>query len=257
MIPSDLPVAADGSAGPLRPSDATGPALAAPESADRVSLSPGPFPTASVVAAVTVGGPQEHRVHADERALVTAMSPERKATFVAGRHALRAALDAVAPQYRDAPLLRTARGAPHLPAGITGSISHKRTRAIAIAAASAGELLGIDLELRPSDADVHRPSIADRILTAPERDALRELDPREHREATLVRFALKEAVYKAIDPYVHRYVRFTEVELDVQNDGSATVRLLLPELAVRDVIVESRWHFDGPWIIAVARSRRE
>lgn len=257
MIPSDLPVAAGGPAGPVRPSDETGAALTAPESADEVRLSPGPFPTASVVASVTVGGPQEHVLHADERALVTAMPPERKATFVAGRHALRAALDAVAPQHRDTPLLRTARGAPHLPAGVTGSISHKRTRAIAIAAASAGELLGIDLEHRPTDADAHRPSIADRILTGFERDALRGLDALGHREATLLRFALKEAVYKAIDPYVKRYVRFTEVELDVQNDGSATVRLLLPELEVRDVIVESRWHFDGPWIIAVARSRRE
>lgn len=256
MIPSDPPVVAIGLGVPVAESDATGPEVAGPESADRVSLSPGPFSAASVMASVAVGSPQEDTLHADERALVTAMSPDRRATFVAGRQALRAALDAVAPQHRDTPLLRTVRGAPQLPVGVTGSISHKQTRAIAIAARSAGELLGLDLERRPTDADAHRPSIADRILTAAERDALRGLDALAHREATLVRFALKEAVYKAIDPYVHRYVRFTEVELDVRDDGAAVVRLMLPELSAREVLVESRWRVDGPWIIAVARSSR-
>jgi len=211
---------------------------------------------ASVDIVPDVMAPAARDLHVEEHALVASMPALRQATFVAGRQALRAAVRAVAPGQADAPLLRTRRGAPQMPEGIAGSISHKRTRAIAIAAPRSGGLLGIDLELRPVEADASRPSIADRILTSAERAALEGLDALAHREATLVRFALKEAVYKAIDPYVERYVRFTEVELDVRHDGTAIVRLLLPELSEDEVVVESRWRVDDRWIIAVARSVR-
>jgi enterobactin synthetase component D len=117
-------------------------------------------------------------------------------------------------------------------------------------------LVGVDLEERPTARDLERPSIASRVLTAAERDVIDGLELPSHREATLVRFAIKEAVYKAIDPYVGRYVRFTEVELDVSHDGQATVRLLLPEPAMQRVHVEARWRFEDRWIIAMARSVR-
>ena len=82
------------------------------------------------------------------------------------------------------------------------------------------------------------------------------MDLLAHRESTLVRFAIKEAVYKAIDPYVGRYVRFTEVELEVADDGRAAVRLLLPEADMQRVQVEAHWRFEDRWIIAMARSVR-
>ncbi len=193
-------------------------------------------------------------VHADEIALAANMAPVRRAAFLAGRQALRAALRRIAPLSDAHPLLQTGRGAPHLPDGWTGSISHKRTRAIALVAPSTGGLVGVDLEERPTARDAERPSIAPRILTAREREVLEGLHPHAHREATLVRFALKEAVYKAIDPYVARYVRFTEVELDVTDDGRATVHLLMPEAGMRTVHVEARWRFEEQWIVAMARS---
>ena len=195
-------------------------------------------------------------VHADELAFASRMAPARRVAFLAGRRALRAALRRIAPHDADYPLLQTGRGAPHLPDGWTGSISHKRTRAIALAAPATGGLLGVDLEERPTADQPERPSIASRILTAAERDVIEGLDPHAHREATLVRFAVKEAVYKAIDPYVSRYVRFTEVELELSVDGRASVRLLLPEPSMRDVHVEARWRFEDRWIIAMARSVR-
>ena len=198
--------------------------------------------------------PPRGDVHADEMAFAAKMPPARRNAFLAGRRALRAALRRIAPNSASHPMLQTGRGAPHLPEGWTGSISHKRARAIALAAPSAGGLLGVDLEERPTLRDVDRPYIASRILTAAERELIDALEPLEHREATLVRFAIKEAVYKAIDPYVSRYVRFTEVELDVSDDGHALVRLLLPEAAVRSVHVEAQWRFEDRWIIAMARS---
>jgi phosphopantetheine--protein transferase-like protein len=162
---------------------------------------------------------------------------------------------AVSPVDATAPLLHTGRGAPHLPAGIAGSISHKRRRAIAIAAAEPGLHLGIDLEERPTVASLERPSIARRILTERELDALASLDALAHREATLLHFALKEAVYKAIDPTVHRYVRFTEVELDVHPDGRARVTLLLPETVISPLHVDAHWMRDADYIVAMASCR--
>ena len=207
-------------------------------------------------------------LHDAERALAVTFGPARRATFVAGRRALRAALREVSTTTGvvDEPLLHSPRGAPSLPVGFAGSISHKRSRAIAIATPMTAGYVGVDLEARPSARDADRPSIADRILTEPERYALGALDPLAHREATLIRFALKEAVYKAIDPYVHRYVLFTEVELTLDTGereagheagheaGRADVRLLLPEPHMRGIDVSAQWRFDGEWIIAVARS---
>lgn len=195
-------------------------------------------------------------VHADELSFTAMMTAHRRGAFLAGRRALRAALHEVAPDIAAYPLLQTGRGAPRLPEGWTGSISHKRTRAIAMAAPSSGGLIGVDLEERPTARDLERPSIASKILTAAERDAIGHLEAHAHRESTLVRFAIKEAIYKAIDPYVGRYVKFTEVELDVSDDGRADVRLLLPEPEMRRVQVEARWRFEDRWIVAMARSTR-
>lgn len=224
--------------------------------ASPANVSADPF-VGGAFASVGIVAVTDTDLHDDERALMAAMAEARQASFAAGRQALRAALRAVAPDYAAAALLRTTRGAPRLPQGTTGSISHKRARAVAIAAVSERTFVGVDLEHRPTEADLTRISIADRILTPRELDALHRLDALAHREATLLRFALKEAVYKAIDPYVQRYVRFTEVELDVHDDGAVAVHLRLPDLDSTRVHVDARWRFDGDWIIAVARSIRD
>ncbi len=190
----------------------------------------------------------------EERQLADTMHPVRRAAFVAGRAALREAIRLAAPDATVAPLLQTARGAPTLPAGLAGSISHKQTRAIAIAGIGVAGHLGVDLERRARPIDAERPSIATRILTPRELVALDGLDALAHRDATLLRFSLKEAIYKAIDPIVQRYVRFTEVEVDVLDDGGANVTLLLPEFANTNVVVEAHWRTDAEWIVSVARS---
>ncbi len=67
--------------------------------------------------------------------------------------------------------------------------------------------------------------------------------------ATL-RFSIKEAIYKAVDPFVRRYVAFTEVELEVADDGIAYVTSELP------LAIETTWREVGGFWLATARAMR-
>jgi phosphopantetheine--protein transferase-like protein len=113
-----------------------------------------------------------------------------------------------------------------MPSGFVGSVSHKRELAVAIAARSAPTPLttiGIDVEIaRPPRTD-----IAPRVLTAGERAALAGLDAAARDAAVLLRFAAKEAIYKALDHWVQRLVSFQEVEIVAGPDGGLRATLSL------------------------------
>jgi 4'-phosphopantetheinyl transferase EntD len=145
----------------------------------------------------------------EERAHARALAAPRRVTWLGGRVALRAALGELG--VAAAPILATPRGAPLLPAGLAGSIAHKRTLAVALAArAPAGVTLGVDVEVeRPLRFD-----ISTRVLTGAERSRVDALSPDVRARAVLAAFAAKEAVYKALDPWLGRSVAFGEVELD-------------------------------------------
>ncbi len=187
-------------------------------------------------------------LHADERAHAATLSPTRRRDFIAGRTALHAALV----EHGDHALGRTAlladdRGAPRLPVGLTGSISHKGQLAAAIVGSASAGFVGVDIE----HAAAPRVDIARRILTDREVDALPAAadDAQERGRAITLRFAVKEAIYKAVDPIVRRYVGFREVELDVTST-SATVRHALP------ATVDTTWReHHGLWL-ATARATR-
>ena len=68
----------------------------------------------------------------------------------------------------------------------------------------------------------------------------------------ILSFALKEAVYKAIDPTVQRYVRFTEVALRFTDHGTVAVSLLLPELGNGEIVVRAQYALSDRWIVATA-----
>jgi len=167
---------------------------------------------------------------AAERDRAEALSPVRRRDFVAGRTALHALVG-------DVPIEASDRGAPVV-AGWTCSISHKGARAVALVAPAGDGFVGVDLE----HAAPPRVDIAPRILT-----------PREPRAAgaALTRvFAIKEAIYKAIDPIVRRYVHFGEVEVEL-----ATHRITVVDPAALAVAVDA-WslELDGHWL-ATARGR--
>ena len=69
-------------------------------------------------------------------------------------------------------------------------------------------------------------------------------------------FAIKEAIYKAIDPTVERYVHFTEVALHFREAGEVEVELRLPELPAEVWQVTARYALDDRWIMAVATAVR-
>jgi 4'-phosphopantetheinyl transferase EntD len=130
-----------------------------------------------------------------------------------------------------------------LPPGFVGSISHKAERAAALVAPVGQGFVGVDIEL----AAPSRLAIERRILTPREQTLV------SGREVTLF-FSIKEAIYKAIDPIVRRYVGFTEVELDVRSDGSVKVTVL--DAARLPVEIEASWReHDGHWL-ATARGRQ-
>jgi phosphopantetheine--protein transferase-like protein len=205
----------------------------------------------------------EQQLPLDERALASALTTPRRVSFVGGRIALRSALGRVAAEHVTAPILRTPRGAPLMPDGVLGSVSHKRTLAAALVAPRTHQVhtLGLDVEEVPGIAELARPDLARKILTPLERHALGDLDVRDalaYREAVRLRFALKEAVYKAIDPHVRRYVRFQEVEVLPDSGGETEVRLALPELGRRRITVQAWWtRLDGHLVATAVASPLE
>jgi 4'-phosphopantetheinyl transferase EntD len=186
------------------------------------------------------------RLPAAERAYAATLGSVRRAEHVRGRSALHAAMAALAPTVADIPILADDRGAPVLPPGWVGSVSHKASRAAALvtrASPISGARVGVDLE----HAAPSRTDISKRILTPKELEDI-AAHP-ERGRATTLRFSIKEAIYKAVDPFVRRYVGFTEVELDVQT-GVAHVTSELP------FAIETTWEErDGFWL-ATARAQR-
>lgn len=188
-----------------------------------------PFGTASAVHLPSTDDftfPEE--LHPDEAQHAARLPAARRATFVGGRLALRDALAAagVSRSERSGAILATPRGAPRLPSGLLGSISHKHRLAVALAARAdprEAATLGIDVEIRGG----LRQDIARRILTDEELAALGDRGRPDWDDQVLWHFAAKEAIYKALDPWVGRLIGFREVSLARGPNGAFAVHLAL------------------------------
>lgn len=150
-------------------------------------------------------------LHPAEAALTTSFGAKRLATFTAGRHALRKALDE-AGVVVEGGILRDDRGAPVLPPHIKASITHKDEFAAALVDVDGAGCVGVDLEIDDGRDRKSTDKLAKQVLTPREIAALPDDDVAARRRAVFVAFSLKEALYKALDPYVRRYVGFLEVE---------------------------------------------
>ncbi len=174
-----------------------------------------------------------------ERARAAGMPLPRRRTWVGGRAAMRQALDRLG--LTPVAIASDDRGAPVLPASIAGSITHKEDLAAALVASESLARIGVDLEL-----DVVRSlDIAPRVLTPGEIAEIAHLDANDRAREVLLRFSAKEAVYKALDPFVRRYVGFGEVAVSPREDGTAVV---LPGLPAHEgpFAIDVRWRrFDG------------
>jgi enterobactin synthetase component D len=183
----------------------------------------------------------------DEQAFLGSLSPARKSTWLAGRLALHAALQDIGLD-KGAAILVTSRGAPELPDGATASISHKRTLAVALAAPKRDGLsLGVDIEPIPAlPASLGepgwdgRPDISSRVMTPAELTVLATIPEHQRRREVILHFSIKEALYKAINPVVGRYVSFQEATVLPHSDGSVAVTLALTK-GEGPFVAEARW----------------
>lgn len=161
------------------------------------------------------------QLHPEEVACAEDYRGLRKISFVGGRMAMRFAAQQLG--VRPPPIRCDELGAPVLPAGLVGSISHKRSLAIALVSRDHGATLGIDLE----EFEPERPGVARKVLTPRELEAVQALPLDRQWISILQRFSVKESIYKAISPWVRRYVGFQEAEVWPDTNGGARVDLHL------------------------------
>jgi 4'-phosphopantetheinyl transferase EntD len=187
----------------------------------------------------------------EERAVAAALASSRRRGWVGGRAAMREALARLGKTA--GPILADERGAPRLPEGLTGSISHKEQLAVALVAEAGAERarVGVDVEIeRPLLHD-----IAPRVLRPEELTELEGLAPAARATAVLLRFSAKEAVYKALDPFVRRYVGFLEVAVSLRGDGTGEVTPYLRS-GEEPFAFEVRWTTRDGLLLTTARVTR-
>ncbi|MFT5586016.1 MAG: phosphopantetheine--protein transferase-like protein, partial [Cognaticolwellia sp.] len=101
----------------------------------------------------------------------------------------------------------------------------KRTLAVALVARSRHGQLGVDLE----DLSPERMGVASKVLRPEELKELKELPPERQWTSLLLRFSLKEAVYKVLNPHLRRYIDFQEARIHLDLDLTASVDLHLKD----------------------------
>jgi 4'-phosphopantetheinyl transferase EntD len=173
----------------------------------------------SVAVRVALGAVADHRIDLDPReaATIAAAAPRRIAEFSTGRWLAREAMIALG--LDPGPVTRTEARAPRWPAVCIGSITHGRDlAAAAVARRDALRGVGIDLE----EASRVGPELHPKVFTARERAELDARPANRTLEGTL-RFSAKEAVYKAVNPQIGRFIGFREVEVVVDEQSPATI----------------------------------
>ncbi len=144
-----------------------------------------------------------------------ALSPKtiakRRLHFRLGRAAARGALGklGIEPQ----PLHRAEDGRPLWPAGIVGAITHtdvgRDLNVAAAAVARSGEYCGVGLDLEALSRTVS-PEVARRVCSD---DELRWVQDQDANQRSLMIFAAKEAIFKALYPLEQIFLGFADAEL--------------------------------------------
>jgi 4'-phosphopantetheinyl transferase EntD len=181
----------------------------------------------------------------EERAFASQLVALRRRSWIGGRVAMRQVLTLAGV---DAPaVLSDGRGAPLLPAGVVGSISHKDALAVALVATGTSRI-GVDVEV---DGGA-RQDISSHVLTEPEAAEVAHLAEAARAREVVLRFSAKEAIYKAIDPFVRRFVGFKEVGVRPLPDGQAEVQSYLPPNE-GPFVIDVRWLRWEGFVLTTAR----
>jgi 4'-phosphopantetheinyl transferase EntD len=186
------------------------------------------------------------QVHALDLEACPSQAPLRMHTWLGGRAALRLALRrfGVEPDH----IGRTERGAPSLPEGLVGSLGHKTDIAVALAARADGWTRGVDVE----QIREMKTSIEDRILRDEEKARWSELGSEGRDRFLLASFSIKEAVYKALDPHVARWVDYKECEVRFLPNSKVRVALFVPEARF---LCEARLYEQAGYFVSTAKLR--
>ena len=172
----------------------------------------------------------------EEARFARACSPMRQPSWIGGRLALRAA--ALRLGVALGTVLSTPRGAPDLSRPLIGSIAHKTKLAVAvlgrIGPGQPAFQLGVDLEEWLPRRDV----IGRMVLVGQERAYVDSLAYEHQWDATVRVFCVKEALFKALDPFLQRYIGFQEACVNLERPHEPLVRLQLK-------------HNEGPFSVSV------
>lgn len=197
-----------------------------------------------------LGVPEEviARLHPEERLYLATLPGLRQVSFAGGRLAARAVLHALG---RSAgAILPDGRGVPVVPEGIGLSISHKSTLAIALACRVEDQTVGVDLEdLLPA-----RPGVERMVLRPEELSAVLEQPTDRQWTSTLLRFSLKESIYKALAPRLGRYIDFQEAAVWPRPDGVADTKLHLSSGSA-PISIDARFFWLPEGVITTVRAR--
>lgn len=179
----------------------------------------------------------------EEEACVGRAVESRRREFVTGRACARAALAKLGQPAEAIP--SGARGAPHWPQGIVGSITHcDGYRACAVAREGDLRTIGVDAE---PDAPLPDGVLGD-IAMPEERLWLQDLAleaPGVSWDRLL--FSAKEAVYKAWFPLARRWLGFEDAVVEIDRaSGTFSARLLVPGPTVEGVSLTG---FSGRWLV--------
>ena len=161
------------------------------------------------------------QLHPEERAYAIDLRGFRQVHWVGGRLAARGALQILG--CGGPPILTDPWGAPTSRQDLSISISHKRHMAVALVARHEHGSLGVDLE----DLSPVREGIEGRVLRPEEIQEVQSLSASRRWISTLIRFSIKEAIYKALAPRHRRYIGFQEAAVFPDLDGTAKVTLHL------------------------------
>lgn len=189
------------------------------------------------------------RLLPEEREAALRERGRRQVEWVGGRIAAREAARALG--FELGPVLVGARREPLAPSGWTVSVSHKHSLVVALVARASGVTVGVDLE----GDDRDHPLIAERVLR-PEEKAEVDAAPEARRwNEVMVRFATKEAVYKALAPRLGRYMGFDEARVEVEGLKVTRVQVFLRPGEVVPAIESAVDWLDERRVIAMVRAR--
>jgi 4'-phosphopantetheinyl transferase EntD len=188
------------------------------------------------------------QLHPEEQTFSAGLRGFRKMHWVGSRLATSTAFHLLG--YGSPPVLSDPWGAPTSQCDLSISISHKRHMAVAIVARSEHGSLGVDLE----DLQPERKGIAERILRPDELLEVSRLPADRQWISTLLRFSVKESIYKALAPRQRRYIDFSEAQVSPKVDGSVAVTLHLVQ-GPYPAELEARYTWINRSVLTTVRAR--